>query len=404
MKKCVLLSMAVLSLCACSTTEQQVEELIGTLAANEIDSPAWKQAVDGLVGLGRPAARQLVAHIDPDYYKGENYCEFREEIEKIRTGCALALGRIQHRAASATLKDRIGTAYTRAERLACIWSTGELGMDQAALDALKVQLKDEDPSIRLYCAVALVKMDDTTGAAQITAALSGGDAELARQALAQLEGTNYFGVPLLVALSQQPLPYQAQIREVLEKVKGQLIGQLEAEDPTLRMHSARALSKVGDPSVYRALAELLKDPSNLVRFNAAASLAEMDQAEGIDFLFAALQDTDPILRVNAVKFLTEVQRASGAVQSQLIAALRHQEPLARSGAAQVLGLALVREAVPALLEAAQDQEAEVRCNALIALGRIRPAEARARIEQLLGDSDETVAYYAEWALKQLGQG
>ncbi len=60
--------------------------------------------------------------------------------------------------------------------------------------------------------------------------------------------------------------------------------------------------------------------------------------------------------------------------------------------------------MPALLEAAQDQEAEVRCNALIALGRIRPAEARARIEQLLGDSDETVAYYAEWALKQLGQG
>lgn len=400
----VLPALALFFLGACSTTEQQVDELIATLAANPLDSPAWQQGVDGLVGLGRPAARQLVAHIDPEYYKGENYCEFRGEIEKMRTGSALALGRIQHKAASATLVARAVVDYTKAERLACIWAVGELGADQASIDALVVQLKDRDPQIRLYSAVALIKMSDTTGVGQVRAALAGGDDELARQAIAQMEGTNYYGLPLLVDLGQRSQAHQAQIAEALEKVKAQLVRQLEADDPTLRMHSARTLSKVGDSGVYQALTKLLKDPSNLVRFNAAASLAEMNQAEGIDFLFAALQDKDPILRVNAVKFLTEVQRSSGSVQNQLIDALGNPEDLARSGAAQVLGQAQVRAAVPALIGAVRDGNAEVRWNALIALGRIRPPEARTQIESMLHDEDQTVAYYAEWALKQLGQG
>lgn len=400
----VLPALALFLLGACSTTEQQVDELIATMSANPLDSPAWQQAVDGLVVLGRPAARQLVAHIDPEYYKGENYSEFREEIEKMRTGCALALGRIQHKAASATLVARAVVAYTKAERLACIWSVGELGADQASIDALKVQLKDADPQIRLYSGVALIKMSDTTGVDQVRTALAGGDEELARQAIAQMEGTNFYGLPLLVELSQSSRAHQSQIGEVVEKVKVQVVKQLEADDPTLRLHSARTLSKVGDEGVYRALAKLLGDPSNLVRFNAAASLAEMNQAEGIGFLFAALQDQDPILRVNAVKFLTEVQRSSGVVQNQLVAALGNQEALARSGAAQVLGQAQVRAAVPALIGAVRDGNAEVRWNALIALGRIRPPEARAQIESLLHDENQTVAYYAEWALKQLGQG
>jgi HEAT repeat protein len=400
----VLPALVLLALGACSTTEQQVDELIADLAANPLDSPAWQRAVDGLVALGRPAARQLVAHIDPEYYKGENYCEFREEIEKMRTGCALALGRIQHKAASATLKDRTAVAYTRAERLACIWAVGELGADQAAIDALKVQVKDADPQIRLYSAVALIKMSDTSAVSQVEAALSGGDEELARQAIAQMEGTNYFGLPLLVELSRRSSPHQPQVAAALEKVKAQLIRQLDADDPALRMHSARTLSKVGDPEVYGALGRLLGDPSNLVRFNAAASLAEMDQAAGIEFLFEALRNQDPILRVNAVKFLTEVQRASGAVQNQLIAALAGQEPLARSGAAQVLGQAQVRAAAPALIGAIGDPDAEVRWNVLIALGRIRAPEARAQIESMLKDENQTVVYYAEWALVQLGQG
>ena len=87
----------------CSTTEQQVEVLIEQLAANEIDSDNWNRAAQELMAIGRPAARQLIAHVPAAYYVGENYREHRAEIEKVRTGCAWALGQIKPRAASAAL-------------------------------------------------------------------------------------------------------------------------------------------------------------------------------------------------------------------------------------------------------------------------------------------------------------
>jgi len=129
----------------------------------------------------------------------------------------------------------------------------------------------------------------------------------------------------------------------------------------------------------------------------------MDASQGIDFLFAALQNEDPILRANAVKFLTQVQRSSGAVEGQLLEALSSDSPLSRSGAAQVLGEARVSGAVQALLTATADAVAEVRCNAIIALGQIGPDDIRDRLQALCEDSDPTVSYYAEWALQQLGQ-
>jgi HEAT repeat protein len=393
-----------LLLWGCSTTEQQVEDLLEQLAANPIDSPAWQQAVDQLSAIGRPAARQLLAHLNPDHYLGEHYREFRGEIENLRTGSARALGRIKPRGATAALKDRITTAYTPAERLACVWAIGEIGFDQAGLDALKTQLKDQDPLIRLHAAIALVKMDDESGNALIDSALSSGQGELSAVALVGLEEANYFGVPLLVRLVQEPHFPRQRLGQVLKTIENRLLAQLEAEDPVLRQRAARALGQIGDPEAAPSLAALLEDPSNLVRFNAAAALASMEQEAGIDFLFAALRNPDPILRANAVRFLTQVQQNSSAVEAQLTASLKHQDPLARAGAAQVLGQALVSKAIPALLAALQDPLPEVRANAAIALGRLAAAETRQALRGLLDDGDPTVSYYAEWALARLGQG
>ena len=135
----------------------------------------------------------------------------------------------------------------------------------------------------------------------------------------------------------------------------------------------------------------------------------MDEQAGVDFLFDAMRDPDPILRTNAVKFLSGVQKSTGTVQAQLISALSSREALARAGAAQVLGQARVLAAVEALQTATGDDDAQVRANAVIALGHIGLPESRMPLEALLSDPDSTVAYYAEWALRQLnstekGQG
>lgn len=391
-------------LSACSTTDQQVDELIERLAANEIGSPAWQKAVDELSGIGRPAARQLITHLNPDLYVGELFREYRSEQEQIRTGSARALGRIKPRGASVALKDRIVVGYTNTERIACIWAIGEIGFDQAALDALKVQLLAIDPAIRLHAAIAIVKMDEEDGAQQIRAAVSGADESLAATALAGLAECNYFGVPLLAELAATPGPHQTALLEVQGRIREILVRQLRAEEPVQRQRSARALGRIGDATVREPLLRLLDDSNNLVRFNAAAALAMMSDHRGIEFLFAALQNQDPILRTNAVTFLTQVQRGSGSVQQQLIAALQAADPLSRAGAAQVLGQAGVVPAVEALVTATGDQIPEVRCAAAVALGRIRAAAGRPRLEALLQDENETVAYYAEWALAQLGQG
>lgn len=393
-----------LGLSACSTTEEQVVELLEQMAANPVDSPAYQQSINALAAIGRPAARQLIARLNPDLYLGENYREFRDEQEKLRIGCARALGYIKPRGATAALKDRISAAYTDRERIACLWAMGQVGYVQAGVDAAKAQLADADPIIRIHAAIALLKMDDERGTGEIEAALTGSDPELAQTALQGLAEASYFGVPLLVELNSRAGPHQSELRSVISKVKDQLIAQLAAEEPVHRQRAAQALGYIGDDTAATALADLLADPSNQVRFSTAAALATMGRSQGIDFLFAALRDTDSILRANAVKFLTRVQQQSGAVEGQLIAALNAEDPLARAGAAQVLGQAHVQSAASALLAATNDEIAAVRANAAIALGQIGDLQSRAQLEKLRRDSDSTVSYYAEWALGQLGSG
>jgi len=400
---CVCGALWALGFSACSTTDQQVSDRLEQLAANQIESTAWQQAVDELALIGRPAARQLVAHLNPDHFKGVNYREYRDEQEKIRTGAARALGNIKPRGATAALDDRIVVGYTDNERLACIWAIGEIGFNQIGLDALKAQLKDKNSLIRLHASIGIVKMDEEDGIEEIEAALQGDQEQLVKIALQGLEESNYFGAPHLTRFADQANPRQAQIRQVVDKVKDQLITQLAAEEPTVRQRSARALGIIADPAARDGLLGLLEDPNNLVRFNAAAALAAMDDSQGIDFLFDALQNEDPILRANAVKFLTQVQRRSGAVEGQLLEALGNDNPLSRAGAAQVLGEARVAGAVQALLTATGDKVPDVRCNAIIALGLIGPGDIRDRLQTLCDDSDPTVSYYAEWALRQLGQ-
>ena len=394
----------ILGLSACSTTEEQVIELLEQMAAHPIDSPGWQDAVDQLAAIGRPAARQLVARLNPALYTGEDYREFRDEHEKLRTGCARALGYIKPRGAAGALEGRISDAYTNDERIACLWSMGEIGYSQSALDAAKAQLEDQDPAIRIHAAIAMLKMDDDLGTSEIESALTSTKETLVQTAIQGLEEAGYFGAPLLMKLSTQAGPNQSALNAVVAKVNDQLITQLKAEEPGQRQRAALALGQIGDPSSTPALANLLADASNQVRFSAAAALAEMGQAQGIDFLFDALRNTDSILRANAVKFLVNVQAQSGSVEDQLVAALDATDPLARAGAAQVLGQAAVTSALSALIAVTSDEVAEVRANAVIALGRIGSTQSRERLEQLLNDRDATVSYYAQWALRQLGSG
>ena len=390
-----------LLLCACSTTEEQVRRQIEVTAANDVHSERWTAAVDELAAIGRPAARQLLALLDPALYRGVDYREFRDEIESTRTAAAVVLGRIRHQAASASMHARITTAYRYNERIACLRGVGDLGFTEAAVKALQAQLADDDPVIRMLAAVSLVKLGELAARDTITVAVVEGGDELAEMAITELEGANYHGVPVLVDLLARQEHRRERLGRALEKVREQLVRQLEDDDPEVRRESAAGLGEIADPRVVEALVGTLSDPSNLVRFNAAAALVRLGDRRGTEFLFGALDDTDAVLRLNAIKSLVRLQQLSGQVEDRLLECLRSASPRLRSGAAQVLGRAEVAAAVEDLLSTADDADPEVRCNVAIALGHIGAPTSRATLEQLAGDTDETVAYYAGWALEQL---
>ena len=389
------------ALCACSTTEEQVRRQIEVAAANEVGSERWTAAVDELSAIGRPGARQMLALLDPEQYRGVDYREFRDEIESTRTAAAVVLGRIRHKAASASLHARITTAYRYDERVACLRGVGELGFTEAAVKDLKVQLADSDPVIRLLAAVALAKIGELAGRDTIVAAVVNGGDELAEMAIEELERANYHGVPILVELLARDDDRRERLSGALQEVREQLVRQLEDDDPVVRRESAAGLGEIADPRVVEPLLRMLEDPSNLVRFNAASSLVRLGDRRGTEFLFGALDETDAVLRLNAIKSLVRLQQVSGQVEGRLLECLESASPRLRSGAAQILGRARVASAVDELLSTADDADPEVRCNVVIALGHIGAPASRPALQRLVMDEDETVAYYAGWALEQL---
>ena len=213
------------------------------------------------------------------------------------------MGRIKPRGATAKLKERITVAYTDEERIACIWAIGEIGFVQAGVDGLKAQLKnDKNPIIRLHSAIGLLKMDDDTGYDEIIGVLAHTDAALTKIAIDGLTEAGHFGVPLLSQLLTQEGPNQAKLRQTADQVNSALVAQLDAEDPELRRRAALALGQIGQATAADALQNRLADPSNQVRFSAAAALASMGQEGGINFLFAAMRDVDPILAPMPLSF------------------------------------------------------------------------------------------------------
>ncbi|MEE3232901.1 MAG: HEAT repeat domain-containing protein [Candidatus Latescibacterota bacterium] len=401
MRKQIIVLIAFLT--GCTTTEQQISDLVEQMAGNPIESPTWTESVENLATIGRPAARLLISQLNPGHYVGKNYREFRLEIEKLRTGSARVLGEIKPRGAAGPLKDRIGTAYTDSERIACIWALGEIGFNQAGIDALQNILSDNNPLIRLHTAIALVKMDNESGYEEIQKALAGKNKDLREIAQNGLRESSYFGVPILTRLMTLQGSQQKILIEISHIIGDELIDLLDAEDPETRRRSSIALGILNEMRFEKPLLACLEDASNQVKFSAAASLASIGSKKGIDFLFESMRNEDPILRSNAVKFLAEVQHSGKTVQEQLINSMQDANPLSRAGAAQVLGLAKVVEAVAPLELATKDKNATVRANAIIALGHIGRLGSQPHVKASTQDTDATVAYYAKWALSRLTQ-
>jgi HEAT repeat protein len=388
----------------CSNALKRIEDSIDRMAWSEPGSPNCEASIETLIGFGRVAARTLTKALGEAWYRAEDFREYQEEIDRIRCGAAFVLGTLKYKAAVAALDDYIVNTQPDCVRKKMAWALGEIGTVADGLtvqvDALVVQLEDEDPLVALEMAIALCKMDDERGDSLLVAALGSGEPEI-RQRVEDglLEGT-YHVVPFLVQTRSRG---DRMLRERIDGIFGQmrddLLDALKDKKRDVRRESARALGDIGDEKAVEFLAVVLKeDKDGLVRLWAATSLSKMNDGRGISYLFEALGSNDNISRIKAIGALAEV---GDAVEGELIEALGNENTLIRGGAAQILGAGGIKKAAPALIALLKDSEPEVRWNAAIALGKMDAAEAVESLRSVLEDPDETVAYYAEWALGQL---
>jgi HEAT repeat protein len=110
-------------------------------------------------------------------------------------------------------------------------------------------------------------------------------------------------------------------------------------------------------------------------------------APAVDGLAEALTDDAKVVRRAAAKALGKIA-ASGdsvTVRVRLSQALNDQDKGVRRFAAQALGRLEADSAVPALIEALADDNAEVRLAALTALANIDTEEARVALDNWRGE-------------------
>jgi len=249
----------------------------------------------------------------------------------------------------------------------------------------------------------LCKMDDDRGDSLLSVILGSHDPEISQRIRKGLLEAGHHAVPFLVEMrSREDRVLRERADGILAQIRDDLVDALKDKKRDVRRESARALGDIGDKEAIEPLAGALKeDGDSLVRLWAATSLSKMNDRRGISYLFDALGSSDSIGRIKAIGALVEV---GDAVEGELIEALKNENSLIRSGAAQILGTGGTKKAVPGLIAALKDGEPEVRWNAAIALGRMDAAKAVGSLKPLLEDPDDTVAYYADWALAQLDRG
>ncbi len=130
-----------------------------------------------------------------------------------------------------------------------------------------------------------------------------------------------------------------------------LLKMLDSADPDHRWWALRALATFDDDRARVALTRALQDPAPAVRQCAALGLRHRPSPQAIPALVAALADRDRLLARLAGDALGALgERALPALSE----AARNEDPAVRIEAVRALALAQIKEAIPVLFDALQD--------------------------------------------------
>ena len=179
-----------------------------------------------------------------------------------------------------------------------------------------------------------------------------------------------------------------------------LLSVLKDENAAVRLAAVESLGNLSDPRAVDALVQALRtDTDPQVREAAAEALGEIDSPRAVPGLIAALgSEKVGAVRAKIAWALGEIDdKRSGAVEA-LGAVVRDPDAEVRRQAVWALGELEAATAVPMLIPALKDADTETRKQAAWALGEIQSKDAVEALTPVTKDADVEVRKQAVWAL------
>lgn len=372
------------------------------------DDEAWlhhldlrKSASGAMEFTARPVAPYLVP-IDeyapvggPSRYLGE------VALEQVATAGPREAAPTGSRIAASPVRaeDRVTAASPRILELLA------LAEDEPGLATLGPYLADPDPAVRRAAVATLTETAPEGTGPALARALADEDADVRsaaadslRELVETLPPERELREGLVAALSSDDPVVRTAAYAVLRALRlgdaALFVSGLADPDVPVRVETVRALVSV---DAVEALARAARDADREVRVATAKGLAAVtapptDGALGT--LARLVRDDDPLVRGAAFEALGSTG-CPPALTATAIAALADGAWRPRAGAATALGAADPDVAVPALAQALDDPNADVRKAVVLALLRHRAHDhARAALAAATADRDADVRAYA----------
>lgn len=261
------------------------------------------------------------------------------------------------------------------------WAARVLGLRgyDPAVEALREALEDSDVGVRWAAALALGRIGEPRALESLVAAL-GDEQYLVRMMAAQALG---------------------KIDDV--RAGGSLVRLLDDESAWVQRVAAHALGKIKDPEAIAALERTLRDAAPATKREAAWALGQIS-GPAVVSLIACLQAEDVAVRRAALGGLSG---ADPRIEGALIEALDDEDAQVRESAAWKLGFRGARGATDPLVALLRDDNADVAAAAASALGYLRASQALRALEQVAQEDTRqtsrgrTVAHSADWAIQRI---
>lgn len=175
-----------------------------------------------------------------------------------------------------------------------------------------------------------------------------------------------------------------------------LLERVEDQDRIRREHVIAALGSLGTREAVTPIGRVLRQTGLERRYVAAWALGEIGDAAAIPVLIAALDDEDAEVRKYATRSLIKLDRAALVPLSDF---LRSATPRGAAGAIRALGDIGDPSVVPVLLSQSGGAN---RPEVFLALGKLKDPRAEAALIAGLGDRDWRVRMNAALALGPVG--